>query len=148
MFLLIAILTRVRWNLNVFFISISFIARTVEHFFTCFLTFGLFPLKKLCSVHLLISSLVHWFFGSLVFWGPCIFWLSNRCQMYSCQRFSSILWAASLVWWLFAFLCRNFLVSCSPICQHSFLVTEPLEFYLWSYCLFLYVPCIPHSLLQ
>jgi hypothetical protein len=38
-------------------IFISFMARDVEHFFMCFWPFGLLPLKKLCSVHLPISSL-------------------------------------------------------------------------------------------
>jgi hypothetical protein len=44
-----------------------------------------------------ISSLGHWIFGSLVFWALCVFWLSNPCQMYSWQRFSLILWAASSI---------------------------------------------------
>jgi hypothetical protein len=35
--------------------------RNVEHLFMWFLPFGLLPLKKLCSVLLLISSLSHWF---------------------------------------------------------------------------------------
>jgi hypothetical protein len=65
--------------------------RNVEHLFMWFLPFGLLPLKKLCSVLLLISSLGHWFFGSLVFWAPCIFWLSIPCQMYRWQRYSPIL---------------------------------------------------------
>jgi hypothetical protein len=30
-----------------------------------------------------ISLLGHWFFGSLVFWAPCILWLSLTCLMYS-----------------------------------------------------------------
>jgi hypothetical protein len=37
-------------------------------------------------------------------------------------------------------LCRNFLVSCSPICQSVLLVAEPLEFCLGSHCLCLCVP--------
>jgi hypothetical protein len=67
-FLMIAILTGVRWNLNVILICVSFMARDFEHFFMCFpWPFVLFPLKKLCSVHLPISSLDHWFFGEFSF---------------------------------------------------------------------------------
>jgi hypothetical protein len=40
-----------------------------------------------------ISSLGHWFWGNLVFWAPCIFWLLIPCQMYSWKIFSPILWA-------------------------------------------------------
>jgi hypothetical protein len=40
-------------------------------------------LKKFCLVQLPISLLVHWFWGSLVFWAPCTFWLSVFCLMYS-----------------------------------------------------------------
>jgi hypothetical protein len=72
--LMVAIQTAVRWNLNVVSICISFIARDVEHFFIC-LSFVLLLLKIVYSVHLPISSLHCWLFGSLVFWAPCIFWL-------------------------------------------------------------------------
>jgi hypothetical protein len=56
---MIAILTGVRWTLNVAFVCISFIAGDGEHFFMFFFLkqFGLLPLKRLCSVHLPISSL-------------------------------------------------------------------------------------------
>jgi hypothetical protein len=95
-------------------------ARNVEHFFKWFFFFSyldFFLWKKLCSVHLLISSLGHWSFRSLVFWAPCMFWLSVPCLMYSWQRFSLILWPASSIWWPFLFLYRSFLILCSLICQ-------------------------------
>jgi hypothetical protein len=51
--------TRVKWNLKVVLICISFRARDGEVSSCVFWPFGLLPLKKLCSVHLPISSLDH-----------------------------------------------------------------------------------------
>jgi hypothetical protein len=84
------ILTWVRWNLTTVLICISHRARNDEHFFMSFWSFGLLPLKKLYLVYLPISSLGHWFLGSVVFWAPCIVWLLIFCQMCSWQRFSPI----------------------------------------------------------
>jgi hypothetical protein len=83
LFLMVAIATGVRWNLSMVLICISFMTRDGEHFFMCFWPFKLLPLKKLCWVHLPISSLGHWLLGSLVLWTPCIFWLWIPCQTYS-----------------------------------------------------------------
>jgi hypothetical protein len=52
----------------------------------------------------LFRSFSHFFIGSLgfgefKFLSSCIFWLLISCQMYSWQRFSPILWAASWIWW-------------------------------------------------
>jgi hypothetical protein len=85
-FLMVAILRGVRWNLNMVLIWVSFMARDGEHLFMCFLAIGLLLLQNCCSVHLPIRS---WIFGSLVFWAPCMFWLSVPCLVYSWQRFSS-----------------------------------------------------------
>jgi hypothetical protein len=133
---MIAILTGLRWNLDMVLICTSFMARDGEHSLCSCWSLGLLPLKKLCSVHLCISSLGHWFLGSLVF--EYILDTNSR-QMYSWQ-FSPILWVASSFLWLFLLLFRSILVSCSPICQSFLLVAEPFEFYLESHCLFLLVP--------
>jgi hypothetical protein len=70
------ILIGLRWNLSVVLICISFMSRDGEHFFMWFWPFGLLPLKNFCLVQLPTSLFTHWFLGSLVFWAPCIFWLS------------------------------------------------------------------------
>jgi hypothetical protein len=53
-------LTRVKWNLSVVLICISFIARDGEHVFMLFFwPFGFLPLKKFCIVQLPTYLLVH-----------------------------------------------------------------------------------------
>jgi hypothetical protein len=52
----------VQWNLSVVLICISFMARDSKHFFMCFLAIWT-SLERLCSVHLPVSSLGHWFLG-------------------------------------------------------------------------------------
>jgi hypothetical protein len=61
-FLMIAILTGVRWNLSVVLICISFMARDGEHFFMCFLDIWASSFEKA-----LFSSVAYFFIGSLVF---------------------------------------------------------------------------------
>jgi hypothetical protein len=59
---MIAILTAVRWNLNVVLICISFMARDVEHFFMCFLAIWT------SFVNTLFSSFAHFFIGPMILW--------------------------------------------------------------------------------
>jgi hypothetical protein len=65
-FLMIAILTGVRWNLSVVLICISFMDRDDKHFLYAFLPFEFLLLRKFCLVQLPIYWLVHWFWESLV----------------------------------------------------------------------------------
>jgi hypothetical protein len=60
-FLMIAILTGVSWNLCVVLICIYFMARDGERFFMCFLVIWISSLEKV-----LFSSVAHFFFGSLI----------------------------------------------------------------------------------
>jgi hypothetical protein len=60
-FLMIPILTGVRWNGRVVLICISFMARDSEQFFMCFLAIWTSSFEKG-----LFCSVVHFFIGSLV----------------------------------------------------------------------------------
>jgi hypothetical protein len=66
-FLMIAIVTEVRWSLNVVLICISFMARNGEHFFICVLAIWISSFEKV-----LFSSLAHCFIGSLI-WESLVF---------------------------------------------------------------------------
>jgi hypothetical protein len=59
MFLTTAILTRVRWNLSVVLICISFMFRDGEHFFMCILDIWISSFEKVLYSQLPISLLVH-----------------------------------------------------------------------------------------
>jgi hypothetical protein len=64
-FLMIAILTGVRWNLSVVFIWISFMARDGKCFFMFFWPTEFIPLEKRK-----FSCLLYWFID---FWGSLVF---------------------------------------------------------------------------
>ena len=61
-FLILAILTGMRWNLRVVLICISLMTKDVEHFFTCFSAIGIPQLRILC---LALYPILIGLFGSL-----------------------------------------------------------------------------------
>jgi hypothetical protein len=61
-FFMLAILTGVRWNLNVVLICVSFMAKDGEHFFMFFLDIWTSSFEKV-----LFSSVAHFFIASLIF---------------------------------------------------------------------------------
>jgi hypothetical protein len=60
-FLMLAILSGVGWNLSVVLICISFIVRDGEHIFMCFLAIWPSSFEKV-----LLSSVAHFFIGSFI----------------------------------------------------------------------------------
>jgi hypothetical protein len=79
-FLMVTILTGVRWNLSVVWICISYMAKVGEHFFMCF--FGHWTSFE----KVLFGSVAHFFIGSLIcgeFIFLSSFWLSDAFLMHS-----------------------------------------------------------------
>jgi hypothetical protein len=90
--LMVAILTGVRWNLSVVLICISFMAMDDEwwaSFFMCFLGIWTSSFEKVLFSSVAYLFIGHWFWWSLVFWAPFIFYLSVPCLIYSLANFFS-----------------------------------------------------------
>lgn len=116
MFLILAILTGVRWNRKVVLICVSLRTKDVERFKKKISLSHLYPLFWEAPV-LFYSPHFNWCLGYLVFsfWVPCLLLRQTLCQMSDWKGLSCPI--CGLFSCLTVFMrCRSFVISQGPAC--------------------------------
>ena len=89
-FLVMSILTNVRWYLIIVLIFVSLVMNNVEYFFM-FVSHLCVLWKNVCLDHFLALWWCDLFFWYWVVWAACIFWKLIPCQLFNLLLFPPIM---------------------------------------------------------